>query len=98
TRLTGNIKLVAPPGCHASVLLKLVHRDDRRRFYSWWAVAGRHDMDSIAVPYKYTGEETIRIDLPYGMPLSLRSLQPHLKRFIAAQNDADDESPIIIEK
>lgn len=97
-RLTRSIKLVAPPGCHASVLLKLVHRDDGHRYYSWWAVVGRHDMDSIAVMYRYTGEETIRFDLPEGVALSADSLQPHLTRFLADQHEADDDTPIIIER
>jgi hypothetical protein len=97
-RIEGDTDLVAPPGCYASVLLKLVHRDDGHRYYSWWAVAGRHGMDAISVPYKYTGEDTIRFDVPEGMPLSAQSLQRHLDAFLEGQQEAEGDTPVIIEK
>src|SRR5262245_59096693 len=97
TRLERDVELVAPRGCHASVLLKLVDRDDGHRYYSWWAVVGRHDMDSVSVSYKYTGEETIRFDLPDGIPLSAESVQPHLTRFLARRHEGPGDPPIIID-
>jgi hypothetical protein len=96
SRLSNDVRLVAPPGCYASVLLKLVDREDGRRWYSWWAMAGRHDMDNVCVSYKYTGEDTIRFDLPFGMPLSESALQSHLAQFLARERDFADDPPIII--
>jgi len=95
SRLEGDVELVAPPGYHASVLLKLAHREDGHRYYSWWAVVGRHDMDSLAMSYRYTGEDTIRFDLPDGMPLSARSLQPHLRNYLASDGTEPSDPPII---
>src|ERR1043166_7247075 len=63
SRLQGDVDLIAPPGYHVSVLLKLTHREDGHRVFSWWTLAGRHDMDAITVPFKYTGEEILRVDL-----------------------------------
>lgn len=85
TRLDRDVDLVAPPGCHASVLLKLVEDSDGHRYYSWWALAGRHATDQISVPYKYTGENVIRCDLPEGMPLSAASLEPHLTAYLTSE-------------
>lgn len=95
TRVTGDIDLVAPRGCSASVLLKLVSRDGGHRYYSWWAMVGRHDVDSFAIRYKYHGEDLIRCDLPEGMPLSEESLQPHLVSFLAGEHNEPDGTPII---
>jgi len=95
TRIDGDVVLVAPTGCYASVVLKLVDRDDNHRYYSWWTVVGRHDMDKITMPYKYTGEDTIRFDLPEGVPLSAKSLQPHLTAFLAAEHTKPGAPPII---
>jgi hypothetical protein len=97
TRLKSDITLVAPKGCHASVLLKLVDRVDGSRYYSWWAMVGRYDMDKIAISYKYTGEDTIRCDLPEGMPLQAAVLQRHLVRYLKSLQDAEGDTPIIIE-
>jgi hypothetical protein len=95
TRITGDIDLVAPRGFSASVLLKLVSRDDGHRYYSWWAMVGRHDMDSFAIRYKYRGEDLIRCDLPEGMPLSEASLQPYLTSFLAGEHHQPDGTPVI---
>jgi hypothetical protein len=96
SRVKNDVRLVAPPGCYASVLLKLVDREDGRRYYSWWAMAGRHDADNVCVPYKYTGEDTIRFDLPLGMPLSESRIQSHLAKFLKDERSSADEPPIII--
>lgn len=95
TRVTGDLELVAPVGCSASVLLKLVSRDDGHRYYSWWAMVGRHDMDSFSIRIKYRGEDLIRCDLPAGMPLSEESLQPHLTSFLAGEHTQPPGTPII---
>lgn len=95
TRLTGDVELVAPRGCSASVLLKLVTRDDGHRYYSLWAVVGRYDRDKISVPYKYTGEDTIRFDLPEGMPLSAERLQPYLSDYLASDGTEPPDPPVI---
>lgn len=95
TRLAGDVELVAPRGFCASVVLKLVDRDDGHRYYSWWAMVGRHGMDTVAVSYKYTGEDTIRMDLPEGMPLSAESLQPHLTAYLASDGTEPPDTPII---
>jgi hypothetical protein len=95
TRVKGDLELVAPRGFHASVLLKLVSRDDGHRYYSWWAMVGRHDMDSFSIKVKYRGEDLIRCDLPEGMPLSEESLQPHLTSFLADEHTQPPGTPII---
>ena len=85
TRLDRDIELVAPPGCHASVLLKLVEDSDGHCYYSWWAMAGRHAADQACVFYKHTGGSVIRFDLPEWMALSAESLRPHLRAFLASE-------------
>src|ERR1043165_7671448 len=66
SRVIGDVDLVAPRGCSASVLLKLVTRDDGHRYYSWWLVVGRHDPDSLSGHYKHNGEDGLRFDVPGG--------------------------------
>lgn len=95
TRLTGNVVLVAPPGCSASVVLKLVKRDDGHRYYAWWLMVGRNDVDAASVAYKHTGEDAIRCDLPEGMPLSAESLQPHLTQYLASLGEEPGDPPVI---
>lgn len=84
-RLDRDIELIAPPGYHASVLLKLVEDGDGHCYYSWWALAGRHAADQATVLYKHTGENVIRFDVPEEMPLSAESLRPHLRAFLASE-------------
>lgn len=95
TRVTGDVELIAPEGCRASVLVKLVDRDDGHRYYAWWAMVGRNAMDACSVRYKFTGEDTIRFDLPDGMPLSAEALQPHLAAYLANQRTEAPDTPII---
>src|SRR5256885_10744784 len=64
TRLAGDIELVAPRGCSASVLIKLVTRDNGHRYYSWWAMVGRHGMDTFSLHYRHNGEDVLRFDVP----------------------------------
>lgn len=95
TRVIGDVDLVAPRGCSASVLIKLVSRDDGHRYYQWWAVAGRHGMDTFSLRYKHNGEDVLRFDLPEGMPLSAASLQPHLESYLAGENTEPSDPPVI---
>jgi hypothetical protein len=97
TRLGGDIDLVVPRDCSASVVLKLVARDDGHRYYAWWLIVGRHDQDTISVHYKYSGEDTIRCDLPDGNSLSAKSLQPFLAAYLASDGTEPPDTPIIID-
>jgi hypothetical protein len=96
-RLEGDVELVAPRGYCASILLKLVDRDDRHRYYRLWAAVGRHDADTVSMRYKYTGEETIRVDLPEGMGLSAKALEPHLTEYIDGLDELGGPTPVIID-
>jgi len=94
TRIDRDLELVAPRGCHASVLLKLVNRDNRHRYYAWLAMVGRAGSE-VSVMYRHTGADTIRCDLPFGVPLSAKSLERHLRQFLAAE--VAGPPPVIIE-
>jgi hypothetical protein len=76
TRITADLTLTAPPGCRASVLLKLVGNDTEAmtRSYVWWVVAGRDDFDAVAVEVRTEGD-ILRIDVPENQPLSTQYLQ-----------------------
>lgn len=95
TRLTDSVELVAPPGYSASVILKLVKRDDGHRYYVIWMVAGRHELEAATVMYKHTGEDAIRCDLPEGMPLSAEALEPHLVRYLDSLGEKPGDPPVI---
>lgn len=95
TRLVGDVELVAPRGCSASVLLKLVSRDDGHRYYVWWAVVGRHDADTFSARYKHNGEDVLRFDIPEGMALSAEALQPHLASYLKRENTEPSDPPVI---
>src|SRR5262249_41422972 len=92
--LDHDIELTAPRGFHVSVLLKLVNRDDRHRYYAWLAMVGRKGSE-VSVSYRHTGTETIRCDLPDGVPLSAKSLERPLTEFLA--RELAGPPPIIIE-
>lgn len=94
TRIDRNVKVVVPPDCDASVILKQVAHDESR-YYAWWLLVGRYDQDSMTVSYKYTGEDTLRCDIPSGSPLSAAALQPHLARFLESEDTQQDKPPII---
>lgn len=95
TRVTRDLELVAPHGCRASVLLKLVERDDEHRQYEWWLVVGRHGAETVSVKYKADGADVIRIDVPEGMPLTAVELQPHLAAFLAKERVQQNEPPTV---
>ena len=82
TRITRDLDVVAPHGCRASVLLKLIERDEGHRYYDWWLVVGRHGAEMVSVKYKADGADTIRVDVPDGMRLSADALQPHVAAFL----------------
>jgi hypothetical protein len=95
SRVTGDVNLTAPKGYRARVLLKLVSRDNGHRYYSWWAMSGRHDMDAAALRFKYNGEDMIQFDLPDGMPLSEELLTPYLTAFLAGEHHEPPDTPIV---
>jgi hypothetical protein len=95
SRVEGDLEIVVPLHCRASVLLKLVERDDHHRYYAWWLVVARHDLDEVAVSYRYTGEDTIRYDVPQTAVLSSSGLQPLLAAFLAQDGTMPPHPPII---
>jgi hypothetical protein len=94
SRVTSDLELSAPLGFQASVILKQVAHSDRR-FYAWWLLVGRYDQDALVVPYKYTGEDTIRCDLPEGSELSAAALQPYLAEFLKSEGTEEGE-PVVV--
>lgn len=94
TRIKSNVTVTVPPDCDASVIFKQVAHD-RRRHYAWWLLVGRYDQDALTVSYKYTGEDTVRCDIPTGAPLSSAALQPHLVKFLESEGVLEDKPPII---
>ncbi len=95
SRVEHDLDIVVPRHCRASVLLKLVERDERHRYYAWWLVVGRHDLDEVSVRYRYTGEDTIRFDVPQSAVLSSAWLQPLLAEFLAQDGTMPPHTPII---
>ena len=95
TRITRDLEVVAPHGCRASVLLKLVDRDEGHRYYDWWLVVGRHGAETVSVKYKADGADTIRIDVPEGMRLSADALQPHVTAFLAHEGNEPADPPTV---
>ena len=95
SRVAGDLEIVVPLHCRASVLLKLVERDAQHRYYAWWLVVARHDLDEVAVSYRYTGEDTIRFDVPQDAVLSSSWLQPQLAAFLVQEGTMPPHPPII---
>jgi hypothetical protein len=95
SRVTGDVDLTVPKGYRARVLLKLVSRVDGHRYYAWWAMAGRHDVESAAMQFKYNGEDMIQFDLPVGMPLSEELLTPYLTDFLAGEHNEPPDTPTV---
>lgn len=95
TRITHDLDVAAPHGCRASVLLKLVERDEGHRYYEWWLVVGRHDAEMVSVKYKADGADTIRVDVPEGMRLSAETLQPHVAAFLAKEGLEPADPPTV---
>jgi hypothetical protein len=95
TRVRGHLKLVVPADCSVSVILKLVDHDDDNRTYAWWMLVGRYNQDTLSVSYKFTGEDTIRCDIPEGMPLSVKVLERRLAVFLDDEDLEEGKPPII---
>src|ERR1043165_5625302 len=94
SRITRSLKLTPPDDCKASVIFKLVAHDDFRRF-SYWLLVGRHDQEALEVRYKFTGESTLRCDVPFGAPLTSDALQPHLEAFLKSEGTEPGGPPIL---
>jgi hypothetical protein len=97
TRVRENLKLVVPPDCAASLILKQVGHDDQR-YYAWWLLVGRDDRDAMIASYKFTGEDTIRCDIPSPALLSPDALLPYLTKFLAGEGTQEDDPPKIGDK
>lgn len=95
SRIVKNIDLVPPPDCIASLVLKQVAHDTYR-YYACWLLVGRYDVDALNVKYKYTGENTIRCDIPQDGEVSLVALQPYLVTFLDAEGKEPDGPPVIV--
>jgi hypothetical protein len=98
SRITHSLDVVAPQDCCASVILKEVAHDSRRRYYAMWLFVGRYDQDAMSIRYKYTGEETVRCDIPAGAVISAAALQPYLVKFLNSENKEPEGPPVIIGK
>jgi hypothetical protein len=95
TRITHDLDVVAPHGCRASVLFKLVDRDAGHRYYDWWLVVGRRGAETLSFQYKADGADTLRIDVPDGMRLSAAALQPHVVAFLKSEGSLPAAPPTI---
>jgi hypothetical protein len=93
-----NVSVAPPRDCDASVILKQVAHDKRHRYFACMLMVGRYDRDALKVPYEFTGETTVRCDLPTGSVISAAVLQPHLVKFLKAEGNLPDPPPIIIGK
>ncbi|HEX3480117.1 MAG TPA: hypothetical protein VHT91_34095 [Kofleriaceae bacterium] len=95
TRITRDLEVIAPHGCRASVLFKLVDRDDGHRYYDWWLVVGRRGAETMSVKYKADGADTIRVDVPDGMRMSADALQPHVAAFLKSEGTLPAAPPTV---
>ena len=87
--------MVTPPDdCKATLLLKEVAHDTSRRF-AYWLLVGRYDHDCMSVRYKFTGESTVRCDIPDSAMLSPVALQPYLAEFIEGEGHEPEGPPVI---
>jgi hypothetical protein len=94
SRITRNLTVTPPDDCKASVIFKLVAHDDARRF-AYWLLVGRHDQDAVEARYKFTGESTLRCDVPFGAQLTPDALQPYLVDFLESEGTEPDGPPIL---
>lgn len=94
SRVRKSLKLVVPDDCDASLILKDVGHDEHR-CYAVWLLVGRDDRDAMSVSYKFTGEDTVRVDIPQGGILSAAALQPHLAKFLKSEGTLEDAPPVI---
>jgi hypothetical protein len=97
-RVMGDIgPLVAPRGFHASVLLRFVNKKDGHRHYSMLVMVGQNDTNKVNACFTFTGEETVRFDLPAGIPVSAASLAPALQQYVRTlpADQRGNDPPII---
>jgi hypothetical protein len=94
TRVRKSLKLVVPPDCDASLILKQVGHDERR-YYAWWLLVGRNDREAMTASYKFTGEDTVRCDFPAGATLSAAALSPYLAKFLKREGTQQDPPPVV---
>lgn len=94
TRVRKSLKLEVPLDCDASLILKEVGHDEHR-YYAWWLLVGRNDREAMTASYKFTGEDTIRVDIPTGATISAAALQPYLAKFLKNEGTQQDDPPII---
>ena len=73
---------------------KVAAHDDARRF-AYWLLVGRFDQDAVEMRYKFTGESTLRCDVPFGAPLTPDALQPYLEDFLESEGTEPDGPPIL---
>ena len=97
TRVERSLKLVVPPDCDASLILKEVGHDEHR-YYAWWLLVGRYDRDAMTASYKFIGEDTLRCDIPNGTQLSAGYLQRYLARFLKDEGTQEPDPPILTGK
>ena len=93
SRVTGPISLAPPKNCIASVLLKLVARDDGHRIYAWWLSVGREGNDFLSVAFDVAGADVIRCDVPETSELSAKLVSKGLDVFL--KTDPDEKAHLI---
>lgn len=94
SRITDDVVVTPPDGYRASLILKEVAHDTSRHF-AYWLLVGRHDQESMSVRYRFTGESTLRCDIPDAAMLSAVVLQPHLAEFLDSEGLEPDGPPVI---
>ena len=97
SQITKSLDVIAPEDCFASVILKQLDHD-RVGYYAVWLVVGRYEQEALQVHYKFTGEHTVRCDVPNGVSLTISTLQPYLAKFLKGQPTLSDDPPTIIVK
>jgi hypothetical protein len=97
TRIKADVDLQPPAGCSASVLLRLVGRDDtlRTRTYACWLSVGRFEARSFTAHFKYDGGDILRVDLPVGTWLDVEYLQAALRAFLHGEPTLPPDTVIV---
>jgi hypothetical protein len=94
SRITRNVTITPPDDCKATVIFKHVAHDEYRRFV-YWLLVGRYDQDTFGVRYRFTGESTLRCDIPNGTQLTPDALQPYLVEFLDSEGTEPEGPPIL---
>lgn len=93
-RVRRSLSVKPPADCRASVIFKFVAHDEFRHF-AYWLLVGRYAQDTIAVRYEYTGESTLRCDVPDGTMFTPDALQPYLEAFLKSEGTEPEGPPIL---